>query len=87
MEGQFDRMKSITVMLPALCEISKFSRRRVWCSELSSSLMMEAVCTSETSIDNHFTRQYIPEDNSEHHYQNFAIKSIKTFNKLSEMWI
>jgi hypothetical protein len=22
--------------------------------------------TSETSVDNHFTRQYIPEDNSEH---------------------
>jgi hypothetical protein len=32
-----------------------------------SSLMMEAVCTSETSIDNHFTGQYMPEDNSEHH--------------------
>jgi hypothetical protein len=28
---------------------------------------MEAVRTSETSIDNYFTRQYIPEDNSEHH--------------------
>jgi hypothetical protein len=27
----------------------------------------EAVHTSETSVDNHFTRQYIPEDNSEHH--------------------
>jgi hypothetical protein len=27
--------------------------------------MMEAVLTSETSVDNHFTRQYIPEDNSE----------------------
>jgi hypothetical protein len=32
-----------------------------------SSLMMEAVHTSETSADNHFTRQYNPEDNSEHH--------------------
>jgi hypothetical protein len=32
-----------------------------------SSGMIEAVHTSETSIDNHFTRQYIPEDNSEHH--------------------
>jgi hypothetical protein len=31
-------------------------------------LMMEAVRTSETSVDNHFTRQYIPEDNSEHHH-------------------
>jgi hypothetical protein len=29
--------------------------------------MMKAVRTSETSVDNHFTRQYIPEDNSEHH--------------------
>jgi hypothetical protein len=27
---------------------------------------MEAVCTSEMSVDNYFTRQYIPEDNSEH---------------------
>jgi hypothetical protein len=25
--------------------------------------MMEAVRTSETSVDNYFTRQYIPEDN------------------------
>jgi hypothetical protein len=71
----------------------KFSRRRVWCSELSSGLycrvkwlstdvlevrtastlmmecklMMEAVRTSETSVDNHFTRQYNPVDSSEHH--------------------
>jgi hypothetical protein len=29
--------------------------------------MMEAVRTSETSVDNNFTRQYIPEDNSERH--------------------
>jgi hypothetical protein len=28
--------------------------------------MMEAVRTSETSVDNHFTRQYIPEDNFDH---------------------
>jgi hypothetical protein len=26
--------------------------------------MMEAVRTSETSVDNYFTQQYIPEDNS-----------------------
>jgi len=26
--------------------------------------MMEAVRTSETSVDNYFTRQYIPEDSS-----------------------
>jgi hypothetical protein len=29
--------------------------------------MMEAARTSETSVDNHFTREYIPEDNSELH--------------------
>jgi len=29
--------------------------------------MMEAVRTSETSVDNYFTRQYNPEDSSEHH--------------------
>jgi hypothetical protein len=40
----------------------KFSRRRV------SSGMMDAVRISETPVDNHFTRQYIPEDNSEHHW-------------------
>jgi hypothetical protein len=28
-------------------------------------MMMEAVRTSETSVDNYITRQYIPEDNSE----------------------
>jgi hypothetical protein len=28
--------------------------------------MMEAVRTSETSVENNFTRQYIPEDNYEH---------------------
>jgi hypothetical protein len=30
-------------------------------------LMMAAARISETSVDNYFTRQYIPEDNSEHH--------------------
>jgi hypothetical protein len=29
--------------------------------------MMEAARISETSVDNHFTRQYNPEDSSEHH--------------------
>jgi hypothetical protein len=29
--------------------------------------MMEAVRTSEMSVDNNFTRQYNPEDSSEHH--------------------
>jgi hypothetical protein len=30
-------------------------------------LMMEAACTSEMSVDNYFTRQYIPEDKSKLH--------------------
>jgi hypothetical protein len=29
--------------------------------------MMEAAHSSETSVDNYFTRQYIPEDKSELH--------------------
>jgi hypothetical protein len=39
------------------------------CPEMSclSSLMMEAARTSEKSVNNYFTRQYIPEDNSELH--------------------
>jgi hypothetical protein len=55
----------------------KFSWRRVWCSELSSRMychvkwlltdVSEVRTASETSVDNHFTWQYIPEDNSEHH--------------------
>jgi hypothetical protein len=38
---------------------------------------MEAVRTSETSVDNHFTRQYIPVDNSEQ-----AIISLKSIKQL-----
>jgi hypothetical protein len=32
---------------------------------LQGALMMEAARNSETSVDNYFTRQYIPEDKSE----------------------
>jgi hypothetical protein len=41
--------------------------------------MMEALRTSETSVDNHFTRQYIPEDNSEHQMR----LSVATFKVLA----
>jgi hypothetical protein len=41
-------------------------KRRSFCRSAYSSLMMEAVRTSEMSVDNHFTRQYNPEDSSEH---------------------
>jgi hypothetical protein len=78
---------------PIGCQITKlylrdfkFSRRRVWCSELSSGLycrvgMMEAVRTSETSVDNHSTRQYNPEDSSEQklYLMNFHL-NWKTFS-------
>jgi hypothetical protein len=57
----------------------KFSRQRVWCSDLSSGIYcrvkllstdVSEVCaapTSEMSVDNYFTWQYIPEDKSELH--------------------
>jgi hypothetical protein len=48
---------------------------------LPSSLMMEAVRTSETSVDNQFTRQYIPEDNSEHHM--YYLLDWKVMTKIS----
>jgi hypothetical protein len=35
--------------------------------------MMEAAHTSETSVDNYFTRQYIPEDKSELNYSNSGV--------------
>jgi hypothetical protein len=41
--------------------------------------MMEAARTSETSVDNYFTRQYIPEDKSElHTHCRENLKSHKT---------
>jgi hypothetical protein len=43
--------------------------------------MMEAVRTSETSVDNYFTQQYIPKDNSEHHTrrrENFKSHNVRS---------
>jgi hypothetical protein len=45
--------------------------------------MMEAVRTSETSVDNHFTRQYNPEDSSEQIIVTYAVKS----GKMGSEWI
>jgi hypothetical protein len=39
--------------------------------------MMEAARTSETSVDNYFTRQYFPEDKSEIHILSFTSISLK----------
>jgi hypothetical protein len=42
--------------------------------------MMEAARTSETSVDNHFTRQYNPEDSSEHHNPNPPLTKVHQTN-------
>jgi hypothetical protein len=42
--------------------------------------MMEAARTSETSVDNYFARQYIPEDNSELH--NRRRENLKSHKRL-----
>jgi hypothetical protein len=39
-------------------------------------MMMEAVRTSETSVDNLSTRQYNPEDSSEDVHYVFAVKGV-----------
>jgi hypothetical protein len=42
--------------------------------------MMEAVRTSETSVDNHFTRQYNPEDSSEQNSSLLITNADGTYN-------
>jgi hypothetical protein len=49
-------------VLPCKIIVDRRFRGMCWWS-----LIMEAACTSETSSDNYFTRQYIQEDNSELH--------------------
>jgi hypothetical protein len=41
--------------------------------------MMEAARTSETSVDNHFTRQYNPEDSSEHPKILLPVSALKPY--------
>jgi hypothetical protein len=43
---------------------------------------MEAVRTSETSVDNHFTRQYIPEDNSVHYTNSVVVVQTKRIGRV-----
>jgi hypothetical protein len=43
--------------------------------------MMEAARTSETSVDNHFTRQYNPEDSSEQ----IDVSSVFAFQNSTEL--
>jgi hypothetical protein len=44
---------------------------------------MEVVRTSETSVDNYFTRQYIPEDNSEQNQFSCFTRTNSKKDKLS----
>jgi hypothetical protein len=67
------------------CRVKQFSTN---VSEVRAAsiitLMMEAARTSETSVDNNFTRQYIPEDKSELHTrrrENLKSHSIKLFSR------
>jgi hypothetical protein len=51
--------------------------------------MMEVARTSETSADNYFTRQYIPEDNSELHTrrrENLKSHSVRLFDVAFSFW-
>jgi hypothetical protein len=62
----------------SLCEISSSHGDEYDVQScLLGSLMMEAVRTSETSVDNNFTRQYIPEDNSEHQTLSCCFQSLR----------
>jgi hypothetical protein len=56
-----------------ICQYRK--RNKIHCKIVTAKVSTDTYCrfvqnclrTSETSVDNYFTRQYIPEDNSEHH--------------------
>jgi hypothetical protein len=47
---------------------------------------MEAARTSETSIDNYFTWQYIPQDKSELHTRRRENLKSHIFSKLHSIW-
>jgi hypothetical protein len=50
------------------------------------SAMMEAARTSETSVDNYFTRQYIPEDKSEFQASfSFVHLFVTNYNKIKSL--
>jgi hypothetical protein len=49
--------------------------------------MMEAVRTSETSVDNHFTQQYNPEDSSELHILYSSPNLIRQIKSRIMKWV
>jgi hypothetical protein len=59
----------------------------VSCSVYYSSLMMDAICSSETSVDFQWsTRRYIPEDNNLHNYRHENFKSYMTQMLFNNGW-
>jgi hypothetical protein len=48
--------------------------------------MIKAACTSETSVDNYFTRQYIPEDKSELHTRRRENLKSHIYRVILEVW-
>jgi hypothetical protein len=58
--------KRICVRFQVLTAASMKFRFVFW--DVLNALMMEAARTSETSVDNYFTCQYIPEEKSEYQY-------------------
>jgi hypothetical protein len=61
-----------------ICEISSSHGGEYEVQICLQGLMMEAALTSETSADNYFTRQYIPEDKSELHNWIYVIMPLQT---------
>jgi hypothetical protein len=51
-------------------------------SIIRAMMMMEAALTSETSVDNYFTRKYIPQDKSE--LQSLPFKLVNIINIMSQ---
>jgi hypothetical protein len=52
-------------------------------------MLTEAVRTSETSVDNYFTRQYNPEDGSEHHTrrrENLKSHTVQYRSEVPKLW-
>jgi hypothetical protein len=59
----------------------------MYCRVKWLSTVVSEVRTSETSVDNNFTLQYIPEDNSEHHTRRREnLKSHTVLFTISDLW-
>jgi hypothetical protein len=52
-----------------------------------SSSCVEAVRTAETSVDNHFTRQYNPEDSSEHQSATCSVLTPRNTGIVQILWV